>query len=158
MGKAFPVSKCQAEHRYGDENSSNWSLDSQKMLFLPVIIAYTRHALAIPAAAGRLTSEWKASKNASAGKAYGLKCTGVHLGMWDGACEWPDINPVHSQFSAGNVYLWITFWKSRRKWFYKSQTLDLEGKIIIKRQLTLEIVIRYSVTYFLLTRHVTKVH
>lgn len=68
MGKAFPVSKCQAEHRYGDENSSNWSLDSQKMLFLPVIIAYTRHALAIPAAAGRLTSEWKASKNASAAK------------------------------------------------------------------------------------------
>lgn len=45
------------------------------MLFLPVIIAYTRHALAIPAAAGRLTSEWKASKKASAGKAYGLKCT-----------------------------------------------------------------------------------
>lgn len=96
MEKSFPVSKWQAEHRNRDENTSNWSLNSQKMLFWPVIVAYTRHTLAIPAAARRLASEWKASKNASAGKAYGLKCTGVHLGMWDGACKRPDINPVHS--------------------------------------------------------------
>jgi len=63
------------------------------MLFFPVIIAYTRHTLGITAAAGRLASKWKASKNNSAGKAYGLKCTGVHLGMWGSACN---IIPVRS--------------------------------------------------------------